>query len=283
MKQPLRLIDMIALKTLVAGVALVQGPSTAGAQSEADGEGAHSSQFRYFIQDTEIGSPERLAQAIYRLACRTNFAAPGYALIRQTRISSSTAHRESLVELKQNLSHVHTAVTGSRLGWFSINRFDQKNTSKPHRDGGPPQSLLLVGYEPSKVASDLFIADYSACAYQLGLSPVQFLEEFNPMYKKVMANLAPYIMPLTEFDSSFYNILIINNSCQALNRMERHWQGVLHYANVYGLSGAPRMINSLSIKPLIAGEDEGVPDQAVKQFLSGEKPDQVSTASTGDT
>jgi hypothetical protein len=275
MKQPLRLIDMLALKTLAVGVAFVQRNPAGSSQIGSDSEGLHSSQFQYFIKDTELSSPQKLAAAIYRLVCRTNFAAPGYALVRQTKIQSSRAQRESLVELKENLSHVHQTVAGSPLGWFSLNRFDQKTTTRPHRDAGPAQSLLLLGYEPSKVTSDMLIADYSACAHQLGLSPVQFLEEFNPKYQKGMQNLAPYIMPLVEFDPSFYNILVVNNSSTPLNRQEFHWQGVLHCAEIYGNSTQPRVINSTSIRPLGSGEEDIIDGTTVQQFLTSDKLDQA--------
>jgi hypothetical protein len=261
---------MIALKTLVAGVALVQGSPASRSQADLDGEGKHSSQFKYFVQDNQFDTPTKLAAAVYRLACRESFAPPGYALIRQTKITSSKAHRESLIELKESLSLIHKAITGQTLGIFSINRFDQKHSSRPHRDGAPAQSLLLVGYEPTRVASELFIADYSACAHQLGLSPVQFLEEFNPMYKKGMDNLAPYVMPLVEYDPSYFNILVINNSSMPLNRIDHYWQGVLHYADINGVGLGARVINSLSLTPLVEEASAAVSEEAVRNFLKSE-------------
>ncbi|MEZ4538201.1 MAG: hypothetical protein R3D26_24850 [Cyanobacteriota/Melainabacteria group bacterium] len=38
--------------------------------------------------------------------------------------------------------------------------------------------------------SVLTMADYSHVAYKLGLSPEQFLEEFNPMYEQGREQLA---------------------------------------------------------------------------------------------
>jgi hypothetical protein len=264
-------MDMLALKTLVVGVALVQGNPRAGSQKQSDREGLHSSQFQYFIVDTDASSPQEMAAEVYRLACRTSFAPPGFALLRQTQTTSSKAQRQSLVELKENLSRIHQATVGQALGWFSLNRFNQKTTTRPHRDAGPAQSLLLLGYEPSSVASDLFIADYSACAYQLGLSPVQFLEEFNPMYQKGKQHLAPYVMPILDFDSSFYQILVINNSSTPLNRTDRNWQGVLHFAQMSGNSSASRLINSTSVMPLAPGEEEAVSVKDLEQFLTSDK------------
>ena len=107
MKQALRLIDMLALKTLAVGVSLVQGVPPASGQVGSDSESTHSSQFRFFIDDSEVSSSLKLAAEVYRLAARTNFAAPGFALIRQSKIKSSKDQRKSLVDLKENLSQIH--------------------------------------------------------------------------------------------------------------------------------------------------------------------------------
>jgi hypothetical protein len=110
MKQPLSLLDILALRTLTVGVAFLQGDSRS--LLVANSEGMHSSQFQYFMEDTEETAPLKLASDIYRLVGRSNFAAPGFALLRQTKISSSKAQRQSLVELKENLSQVHLATSG---------------------------------------------------------------------------------------------------------------------------------------------------------------------------
>ena len=151
-----------------------------------------------------------------------------------------------------------------------MSRFDQRNESKPHRDAAPNQSLLLLGYEPSKVASDVWIADYSACAYQLGLSPQQFLEEFNPMYNKGLNLLAPYMMPLIEFESSAYHILVLNNSCAQLNPKEGNWQGILHCAQTYNPGSGPRIINSTTVMSLGDGEADAVSASALDIFLTSD-------------
>jgi hypothetical protein len=39
----------------------------------------------------------------------------------------------------------------------------------------------MLGYEPSAVRSHLFLADYSRCAFDLGMEPKKFLTDFNPV------------------------------------------------------------------------------------------------------
>ena len=106
-------------------------------------------------------------------------------------------------------------MTGAPLGYFSINRFSQKQTTPPHRDGAPDRSILILGYEPTEVDSSLAIADYSRCARKLGLTPKQFLDDFNPMYARGLKELEPFTKELDEFDKKRHQILLINNSFEA--------------------------------------------------------------------
>jgi len=270
MKQSVSLLDFLALKTLTVGIALLQGDS-AVRRLKAHRSTFNSSQFQYFIDESEASTDTTVAAAVYRLACRTNFAAPGFALIRQSRVKTSKEHRQSIIDLKENLSLVHQAMVGPPLEWFTLNRLDLKETTPPHRDAGPAQSLLILGYEPTKVRSELWVADYSACAHQLGLSPLQFLEEFNPMYHKGMQHLAPYVMPVAEYDSNHFHILVVNNSSTALNRQAQHWQGLLHSAAMLGkVTGHPRIVNSAMIAPADA-ESKILSPEAVEQFLTSDK------------
>jgi len=258
---------------------MVQRGSTA-TNTGAKGKGLrHSTQFKYYIEVEQSADPMIMAAEVYRLACRTNFAAPGFALLRLNDVKSSVEQRQTIVQLKESLSTLHRALVGQSIGWFSLNRFDQKSTTRPHRDAGPAQSLLILGYEPSPIKSDLWIGDYSACAHELGLSPVQFLEEFNPMYDKGLSNLAPYIIPVAEFDNNAYNILIINNSSAALDRQQHHWQGVLHNAELHTGNlkkiGARRIINSTCVAPLEEGDNEGATAEEVENFVKKEKLDEA--------
>lgn len=99
----------------------------------------------YMIETSFFNSVSDAASRVYDRACRTDFSAPGFALLRQSHIKDSLQHRRELVELKESLSDIHQNNSGKKLGWFTMSRFDQKNTTKLHRDGGPDQSLLILG------------------------------------------------------------------------------------------------------------------------------------------
>lgn len=207
-------------------------------------------QSNYFIDLSRQQSlnASNLAQHVSVLVCRCDFIQPGFALVRLPQEMTSLDQRRLMVDLKEQLSLLYQSDKGTALDWFNMTRFDQKNTTKPHRDGAPNDSLLLLGYEPTTVQSKLSMADYSKCAQMLGITPAAFLEDYNPMYEKGLELLAPYMTQVTEFDITRYQLLIINNSCNPLLKGAPLWQGVLHCAIVSTGSGS-RVINSTSICP----------------------------------
>jgi len=108
----------------------------------------------YFIDSIAGSAADDLATLVHGMVCRHDFIAPGFALIRQSGVNDSLTHRLELVALKDALSTLDTRKVGTMLGWFTISRFDQKNTTKLHRDGGPNESILILGYEPTEVVSE---------------------------------------------------------------------------------------------------------------------------------
>jgi hypothetical protein len=195
-----------------------------------------------------------LARKIYKLVCRKDFTQPGFALVRQTGVKSSIEQRQSISALKQALSKLYFEDAASnseeKLEWFNLNRFDQQNSTKPHRDGAPEESLLILGYEPSTVKSELSMADYSKLANDMGLSPNQFLETHNPMFDQSNELLRPVTTKLTAFNPKYFQLVIVNNSSAPLDPTMKRWQGVLHCAKVQKLEGAQRVINSTVVCPM---------------------------------
>src|SRR5439155_1722383 len=103
----------------------------------------------------------------------------------------SHALRLAMLALKERLSDICFLRTGRRLLFRSMARFDQQETTKFHLDGGPDQSMLMLAYEPSQVHSRLFLADYTHAAFDLGITPQEFLQDYNPMFRKGEEVLAP--------------------------------------------------------------------------------------------
>ncbi len=192
---------------------------------------------------------EAVAAVVHAQALRTSLDLPGFALITFTEPIDSHALRFTMIALKSALADVHFAKTGQRLVYQSMARFDQQTTTKFHLDSGPDESLLMLGYEPTEVASTLALADFSLASHRLGITPADFLREHNPMYTRNHTLIEPFITNLTPFDIRFAQILIINNSKLGYDANEKHHLGVLHQAEILAPDATQRrVINSTMIR-----------------------------------
>ena len=190
-------------------------------------------------------SPSDIAEASYWSVFRTDFTQPGFALINLGQGCSSEKQRQLMVDLKSEFSRLESRHRGRELVYQSLTRFDQQVTTKPHRDGGPDESILMLGYEPSSIQSRLEMSDYSKCAHDLGMTPAQFLDQFNPMFPGGQERLVGYATPIEGFDNTSFQIVIINNS---LNPLGDGLVGVLHTATIINPNtDLSRIINSTMI------------------------------------
>jgi hypothetical protein len=184
-------------------------------------------------------------QNIYDRVCRTDFNFPGYYVFNLGKVPSEDL-RARMIELKEELEKIHFKKTNKVLSYKSAARFDQQVTTKLHRDNGPEESFLILGYEPSEVESELFIADYSFCAHKLGLTPQQFLEKHNPMFGTGEELLKSFTQKIALDNTASY-MVIINNSLAAFN--DKSWLGVLHMASILKPDeNHRRVINSILIE-----------------------------------
>jgi hypothetical protein len=183
-----------------------------------------------------------LAPILVARVFRNDFSDPGFALLSLPASVSSADLRRAMVLLKAALSAEYERRTGRHLTYLSLLRFDQQNTTRFHRDGGPDESYLMLVYEPSTVGSIPRVADYSRAASERGLPPAAFLREFNPLFPAGEKALAPYITELRVFDASRANILLLNNNCLPPGD---GFPGVLHQATIpEPIPGQRRVINS---------------------------------------
>jgi hypothetical protein len=202
---------------------------------------------------------------------RTDFTVPGFALLSIPAPVSSPDLRQCMVLLKEARSTEYHKRTRRYLAYLSLLRFDQQNTTRFHRDGGPDESYLMLGYEPSTVTSVPRIADYSRAALAHGLPPAIFLREFNPLFPAGEEALALYITELRAFDISRGNILLLNNNCLP---PESGFPGVLHQATILEpMPGERRIINSTMI---VVSDTPDSPEAARRQrdFLTHETLDE---------
>lgn len=230
--------------------------------------GWRSSDFCLQLPQQQHSSITRqFAETVHSKVCRTNFEAPGFCLIDLGPACSSEALRRSMVDLKTHLSEIESSLHGRRLIHVSFGRFDQQTTTRPHRDGGPDASLLMLGYEPSGIEARLSFHDYSRCASDLGLSPQEFLDRHNPMFGDGELLLESYASHLNCFSHSTAQIVLVNNSC--LPSGGNNWQGVLHTAEVLNPHDElRRVVNSTMLAIVSEGTEETIPHADRESFLT---------------
>lgn len=210
-----------------------------------------------------------IAAGIYHKACRTDFDAPGFCVVNVGRSIDSVAFRRLMVEVKGEMARIHESNTSHTLVYQSAGRFDQQETTRPHLDGGPEECLLMLGYEPSGVDSEVEIFDYARCAYDLGLAPKELLARHNPMFESGDELLRPYSTPAVCFTPAAYQIVCINNSWAPFSREKPAWQGVLHTARVLSPDESERrVINSTMIASVAKGTADAVTPSELEAFVT---------------
>ncbi|WP_067561236.1 hypothetical protein [Halofilum ochraceum] len=202
---------------------------------------------------------ESIAAEVAPRTCRVDFDAPGFCVINVGRDINPVGFRQLMADLKREMAGIHEAASGKTLAYLSAGRFDQQETTRLHLDGGPDECLLMLGYEPSRVDSEMAFADYAKCAFDLGLSPEQFMSEYNPMFGHADDVLRPYTTRVPCFSPRDYRIVCINNSCAAYSDSRPAWQGVLHGATVPAPDASEsRVINSTMLASVPAGTPDTV-------------------------
>jgi hypothetical protein len=126
----------------------------------------------------------------------------------------------------------------------------------------------MLGYEPTPVASRLFLLDFTRAAFDRGLNPVEFLERFNPLSPACRAALEPYTTEVAGFDPGHFHIVLLNNSCLPWEQRQRGMLGVLHQAIIpHPDPSASRVVNSLVLTPLAEGEQPGIGPDHLRAFI----------------
>ena len=217
----------------------------------------------------ESSDVESLAAELYHRTCRVDFDQPGVCVVELGPAIDSVGCRRLMVDLKRGMARIHEATTGRTLVYLSATRFDQQETTRPHLDGGPEECLLMLGYEPSAIESELETFDYARCAFDHGLSPQEFLAAHNPMFEAGQELLRSYSLRVPCFSRTEYRIVCINNSSAAWSESEPAWQGVLHTATIPAPDESERrVVDSTMITPAPPGTPDAVDDDAMDDFVT---------------
>jgi hypothetical protein len=205
----------------------------------------------YFLDlavTADLHLPAAVVEKVFALVWRLDFSAPGFCLLDLGPKVRSHSLRARMVMLQEQLSALAVDRTGGPFVCRSLGRFDQQETTRFHLDGAPAESLLVLGYEPSRVQSRLYLADYSRCAFDLGMEPLQFLNDFNPMIGKGEAALRRYVTELPQPAEGHARILLLNNSSLPITEDRRNPLGVLHRAEILTPSETEhRIVNSMML------------------------------------
>jgi hypothetical protein len=216
-----------------------------------------------------VAAPDQAAaEKVFDLVWRFDFTMPGFCLLDIGPGVDSHTLRSWMVDLKERLSVVAVRLGGQPFVFRSMARFDQQETTKFHLDGAPEQSMLMLGYEPSEVRSRLFLADYTRAAFDLGITPQQFLNDFNPMYRKGEELLGRYVTELPQPAEGHARILLVNNSSLPFTEDGANPLGVMHKAEVMAPTESERRIVNSTM--LVTEGDEIGPEKQ-REFVTTDK------------
>jgi hypothetical protein len=224
---------------------------------------------------TELfADPSRIDTVIEAIATdvlRSDLSRPGFHVLDLGTDGSNLLLRRLMLVVCHHLSAIVEERGASlRISW--LGRFDQQRTTEAHRDGGPPDSLLVLGYEPTPVPSRLFFVDVTRAAVASGLTPAVFLERFNPITREGQAALAGHETEVP-FPTAHYRLAVINNSTRSPEEGSRTGMlGVLHKAIVEPRPGQERGVNTMLL--VVPDDDFTSPytKQQIESFLASGDP-----------
>lgn len=205
--------------------------------------------------------------ALFRRVWRTTPHEPGWAvLVPVAPVDSHTLRREMLRVLAA-LSAEAERVGRPPFVVERLGRFDQQVSTRFHRDGGPAASLLLLGYEPSRVVSRFFVADAARAAEAAGMGVNAFLTANNPLRPAGEAALGDVTTELT-WPADRGAVVIVNNSLFPDGEPGQPL-GLLHKGLIaHPDPTASRLINSIGAMPADEPACHPLPASELEAFVS---------------
>lgn len=217
----------------------------------------------YFISTT----PDSLlasSRLIYKKVFRTDLTEPGFIVIDLGFTLGSQELRKYMVLLKNELSELHIDRFKQKLMYQWMGRFDQQETTKFHLDNAADQSFLMLGYEPTKIKSKLYFADYIQLAASMKISGEEYFEKYNPMFTNNESLLTPFITEVEGFREDTFKIVLVNNS----NTRTNETKGVFHKAEIIQKNlSEDRVINSTMIYAANVDDHESYSSSQQEEFI----------------
>lgn len=205
-------------------------------------------------KQTESGQAvlsSRVLRQVAQEVFRSDLGLPGFSQIRVLNVPSEAAFGQWVYQLGEALGKAAKNYGGSVFSpvWFSRREFTE--STLPHQDMQyhkgirAPQRLAILGYPPSPVKSQLWVADVAQACRDHGAWSHNLLQQTlnNPAF------WAPYTRPVGQKSAKHYDVVIMNDSETWANSQTQ--LGVAHYAKVQGNKAHPsqRVFFQLVLRP----------------------------------
>jgi hypothetical protein len=213
------------------------------------------------IQDINI---KKITQQCINNVFRTNTNEAGFVHLDFGKNLTPYQFRSIMVDLKKELSKFTVVEYDKELSYHWLVRFDQQVNTPFHVDNAADQSLLMLGYEPTEIESELHIADYYKYANESKAATKDYLKNFTPIFKDEESELAPYTTKVKLAQSDSYEVVLINNSNP---KSAPETLGMFHKAVISKVDlSKSRVVNSMVLNMLPKGTINGN-ELSDKEFL----------------
>jgi len=196
---------------------------------------------------------KNIAQYCIKNVFRTNTDKAGFVHLDFGKQIGSNQLRTIMVDLKTELSRFTTKQFNKTLTYQWLGRFDQQVTTPYHLDNAGDQSFLMLGYEPSEIESELYLADYHKFSQENETASNHHFDKSNPIYQGDETLLKPYISEVKPFDKNTYKIILINNSS---SKSHNDTLGIFHMARIIKPDlNKSRVINTMMLNMMPESEN----------------------------
>lgn len=222
------------------------------------------------LKDTYTFSSKDL-NIIYESIFRDSTNDSGFYFQDMGKQIDSKTFRQIMIELKEGLSNLCKKRSNKRLNYHWMGRFNHQHTSGFHRDNAAEHSFLILGYEPTKVDSRVYLADYTKLIEKENISLNTYFhsdQEENVASKDW--SLKPYVSELTPFYKDTFRLVILDNS----KSFNEKTFGVFHRGEVLkSIDGEDRVINSIMLHLCDSETEEQHTQKQIRDFVNTDRID----------
>ncbi|MCB9659252.1 MAG: hypothetical protein R3B40_14440 [Polyangiales bacterium] len=168
---------------------------------------------------------------------------PGWATIDLGPHAGARALREAQHRLARGLDREERRLRGRGLIPTALTFFDQGETTPFHVDGGPDESVLLLGYEPSARTSRLRVVDLPHAAAE-AQSIAAYLASRPNGFPADDPRLSALAIDIPRDATHFVLVAL----CNSVMEPGHGWRGLLHQATVGGDPSAPRGVHTVHLR-----------------------------------